>query len=74
MKSWIRGLGLVLSSILTAYHSADAQPSGETMNPVTAPSGSSDNLDEIVVHGIRRGDLISPPPSSPTRLTGSISA
>ncbi|MGD0504578.1 MAG: TonB-dependent receptor [Steroidobacteraceae bacterium] len=60
MKSWIRGLGLVLSSILTAYHSADAQPSGETMNPVTAPSGSSDNLDEIVVHGIRRGDLIMP--------------
>ena len=60
MKSWIRGLGLVSCSIVTAYHSADAQPAGEPMNPVTAPSGSSDNLDEIVVHGIRRGDLIMP--------------
>jgi outer membrane receptor protein involved in Fe transport len=60
MKSWIRGLGLVSCSIVTAYHSADAQPAGETMNPVTAPAGSSDNLDEIVVHGIRRGDLIMP--------------
>jgi outer membrane receptor protein involved in Fe transport len=53
-------LGLVSCSIVTAYHSADAQPAGEPMNPVTAPSGSSDNLDEIVVHGIRRGDLIMP--------------
>ncbi len=60
MKSWIRGLSLVSGSILTAYHSADAQPAGEPMNPVAAPSGSSDNLDEIVVHGIRRGDLIMP--------------
>jgi outer membrane receptor protein involved in Fe transport len=60
MKSWIRGLGLVSCSIITAYHSADAQPAGEPMNPVTAPAGSSDNLDEIVVHGIRRGDLIMP--------------
>ena len=33
-------------------------PAGDTMNPVTAPAGSSDNLDEIVVNGIRRGDLI----------------
>jgi outer membrane receptor protein involved in Fe transport len=60
MKSWIRGLGLVSCSIVTAYHSADAQPAGEPMNPVTAPAGSSDNLDEIVVNGIRRGDLIMP--------------
>src|SRR5580704_14652213 len=60
MKSWIRGLGLVSCSIVAAYHSADAQPAGEPMNPVTAPSGASDNLDEIVVHGIRRGDLILP--------------
>jgi outer membrane receptor protein involved in Fe transport len=60
MKSWIRGLGLVSCSIVAAYHSADAQPAGEPMYPVTAPSGSSDNLDEIVVHGIRRGDLIMP--------------
>jgi outer membrane receptor protein involved in Fe transport len=63
MKSWIRGLGLVCCSIVAAYHSADAadaQPAAESTNPVTAPAGSSDNLDEIVVHGIRRGDLIMP--------------
>ncbi len=60
MKSWIRGLGLVSCSIVTAYHPAGAQPAGEPMNPVTAPAGSSDNLDEIVVHGIRRGDLVMP--------------
>src|SRR3984957_13081617 len=60
MKSWIRGLGLVSCSIVTAYHSADAQQAGGTTNPATAPAGSSDNLDEIVVNGIRRGDLIMP--------------
>jgi len=60
MKSWIRGLVMACCSMVTAYHSADAQPAGEPMNPVTAPAGSSDNLDEIVVHGIRRGDLIMP--------------
>jgi outer membrane receptor protein involved in Fe transport len=60
MKSWIRGLGLVSCSIITTYHSADAQPAGEPMNPVTAAVGSSDNLEEIVVHGIKRGDLIMP--------------
>src|SRR5277367_2937407 len=60
MKSWIRGLGLVSCSIVTAYHSADAQQAGQTTNPVPAAVGSSDNLDEIVVNGIRRGDLIMP--------------
>ena len=60
MKSWIRGLVMACCSIVTAYHSADAQQAAEPMNPVTAPVGSSDNLDEIVVNGIRRGDLIMP--------------
>ena len=60
MKSWIRGLGLVSCAIVTAHHPADAQPAGEPTNPVAAPVGSSDNLDEIVVHGIKRGDLIMP--------------
>src|SRR5580692_12712584 len=60
MKTWICGLGLVSCSIVTVYHSAEAEPAGETTNPVAAPAGSSDNLDEIVVHGIRRGDLIMP--------------
>jgi outer membrane receptor protein involved in Fe transport len=60
MKTWICGLGLVTCSIVAVYHSAEAEPAGETTNPVAAPAGSSDNLDEIVVHGIRRGDLIMP--------------
>src|SRR5277367_5224282 len=60
MKSWIRGLGLVSCAIVTAHHPADAQPAGESTNPVAAPVGSSDNLDEIVVNGVRRGDLIMP--------------
>jgi outer membrane receptor protein involved in Fe transport len=63
MKSWIRGLGLVSCSIVVTYQSAraaDAQPAGETTNPASAAAGSSDNLDEIVVHGIKRGDLIMP--------------
>ena len=57
MNSWIRGVGLMLCSIVLAHRSADAQQAGDT---TTAPAGSSDNLDEIVVHGIRRGDLIMP--------------
>jgi outer membrane receptor protein involved in Fe transport len=60
MRSWIRGSVIVSCSILTAHHSAHAQRSGDTANPVTAPAGSSDSLDEIVVNGIRRGDLIMP--------------
>jgi outer membrane receptor protein involved in Fe transport len=70
MKSWIRGLGLVSGSFVTAYHSAHAQPAAETMNPVTAPAGSSDNLDEIVVNGIRRGDLILPTTVTSTSAYG----
>ena len=64
MKSRIRGsvMGSVMvsCSITAAYQSAHAQPTAETMNTATAPAGSSDNLDEIVVNGIKRGDLILP--------------
>jgi outer membrane receptor protein involved in Fe transport len=60
MKSWIRGSVMVSCSIVAAYHSADAQQAGQSTTPVAAPVGSSDNLDEIVVNGIRRGDLIMP--------------
>jgi outer membrane receptor protein involved in Fe transport len=60
MKSWIRGSVMVLCSTVTAYHSADAQQTGAPTTPVTVPVGSSDSLDEIVVNGIRRGDLIMP--------------
>ena len=62
---------VVLScAIVTAYQSAHAQSAAETMNPVTAPAGSSDNLDEIVVNGIRRGDLILPTTVTSTSAYG----
>jgi outer membrane receptor protein involved in Fe transport len=70
MKSWIRDSVILSCSIAAAYHSADAQPAGETTNPVTAPAGSSDNLDEIVVHGIKRGDLILPTEVTSTSAYG----
>jgi outer membrane receptor protein involved in Fe transport len=60
MKSWIRGLGLVSCAIVAAYRPADAQQAAQPTSPVTAPVGSSDSLDEIVVNGIRRGDLVMP--------------
>jgi outer membrane receptor protein involved in Fe transport len=66
MKSWIRGSVMVCCSIVAAYHPADAQ----TTNPVTAPAGSSDNLDEIVVNGIKRGDLILPTTVTSTSAYG----
>jgi hypothetical protein len=70
MKSWIRDSVIMSCSIAAAYHSADAQPAGETTNPVTAPAGSSDNLDEIVVHCIKRGDLILPTEVTSTSAYG----
>jgi outer membrane receptor protein involved in Fe transport len=59
MNSWVRGLGLVSCSII-ACQLANAQQAGQTTNPAPAAAGSADNLDEIVVNGIRRGDLIMP--------------
>ena len=59
MKSWIRGSLMVACSMSPPTTRPHAQRS-ETTNPATAPAGSSDNLDEIVVNGIRRGDLIMP--------------
>jgi outer membrane receptor protein involved in Fe transport len=70
MKSWIRGAVMVSCPIVAAHQSADAQPAGETTNPVTAPAGSSENLDEIVVNGIRRGDLILPTTVTSTSAYG----
>jgi outer membrane receptor protein involved in Fe transport len=70
MKSWIRGSVILSWSIAAAYHSADAQPAGETTNPVTATARSSENLDEIVVHGIKRGDLILPTELTSTSAYG----
>ena len=62
-RSWIRGLGLLSCSIIAAYPSAHAQQATAQPTAVPAPvsqANASDNLDEIVVHGIRRGDLILP--------------
>jgi outer membrane receptor protein involved in Fe transport len=54
---WIRGWAALVCAAVIVNHSAHAQAGGE---PAAAPAGSSDNLDEIVVNGIRRGDLIMP--------------
>src|SRR3984885_7839344 len=62
-RSWIRGLGLLFCAIIAAYPSAHAQQAIAQPAAVPAPvsqASASDNLDEIVVHGIRRGDLILP--------------
>src|SRR5580700_6440402 len=62
-RSWIRGLGLLFCVIIAAYPSAHAQQAIAQPAAVPAPvsqASASDNLDEIVVHGIRRGDLILP--------------
>jgi len=54
-------ISVVVSCVaLTAYHGALAQQSAATAPPTTAELGSSENLDEIVVNGIKRGDLILP--------------
>ena len=58
--AWVRGWVVMCCSIVAAHHSAFAQSSSEPTNPVTAEAGSSENLDEIVVHGIKRGELIMP--------------
>jgi outer membrane receptor protein involved in Fe transport len=70
MKSSICGWVVLSCAIVTAYPSAHAQSAAEPMNPVTAPAGSSDNLDEIVVNGIRRGDLILPTTVTSTSAYG----
>jgi outer membrane receptor protein involved in Fe transport len=57
LRAWFCGLVLVPGSIVTPYHSARAQQaSGSSLTPTT----SSGDLDEIVVNGIKRGELILP--------------
>ncbi|MHB8476876.1 MAG: TonB-dependent receptor [Steroidobacteraceae bacterium] len=53
-------------SILAGYHSAHAQQSAASAIPPT----SSGDLDEIVVNGIKRGDLILPTQVSSTSAYG----
>ena len=56
MTPWIRVSVIASLSVLTAYHAARAQQSAA---PATPPASTGD-LDEIVVNGIKRGDLIMP--------------
>src|ERR1700730_14410537 len=58
MKSWIRGLFIVSCAIATAHHAAHGQAASPSAAP--APATSSGDLDEIVVNGIKRGELILP--------------
>src|SRR5271170_4761268 len=59
-RSWIRGLGIVSCSIVAAYHPAHAQQTTGSGSTTISQAAASDDLDEIVVHGIKRGDLILP--------------
>jgi hypothetical protein len=54
---WIRVSVVASLSIFTVYHTALAQQSAA---PVSAVAASSGDLDEIVVNGIKRGELILP--------------
>jgi hypothetical protein len=43
-------------SILTAFHAAQAQQATAPTTVAAAPASAADDLDEIVVNGIKRGD------------------
>ncbi len=59
-RSWASGLGIVACSVVVAYHPALAQQTTGSASTTVTQAAASDDLDEIVVHGIRRGDLILP--------------
>ncbi len=63
---------IVSCALVIAGHSAHAQqtPPPAAQAPTTAELGSSENLDEIVVNGIRRGDLILPTQVTSTSAYG----
>jgi len=66
-------VSVVVSCLLiTATHPVLAQQSAATSSAPTATTqlGSSDNLDEIVVNGIKRGDLILPTTVTSTSAYG----
>ena len=56
--------------LITVTHSVLAQQSAAILPPATSELGSSENLDEIVVNGIRRGDLILPTTVTSTSAYG----
>ena len=77
-RSWMRGSVVVACVIITAYHSAHAQ---QAAAPAPAPAAApvvtsatsittTGDLDEIVINGIRRGDLILPTTVTSTSAYG----
>jgi outer membrane receptor protein involved in Fe transport len=62
---WIRVSVIASFSILTAYHGARAQ-----QTVAASPANSAGDLDEIVVNGIRRGELILPTQVTSTSAYG----
>src|SRR5271168_550081 len=72
-RSWIRGSVIASCSILAAYHTAHADQTAEsatTTATATSPATSSGDLDEIVVNGIKRGELILPTEVTSTSAYG----
>ena len=67
MTLWIRVSVVASLSIFTVYHTALAQQSAA---PVSAVAASSGDLDEIVVNGIKRGELILPTQVTSTSAYG----
>ncbi len=63
---WIRVSVIASFSVLTAYHAAHAQ---QSTAPATPPTSAGD-LDEIVVNGIKRGELILPTQVTSTSAYG----
>jgi outer membrane receptor protein involved in Fe transport len=64
---WIRVSVIASISILTAFHTARAQ---QTAASASSPATSTGDLDEIVVNGIRRGELILPTTVTSTSAYG----
>jgi outer membrane receptor protein involved in Fe transport len=62
---WIRASVIASLSVLTTFHVARAQQTA-----AAAPPTSSGDLDEIVVNGIRRGELILPTQVTSTSAYG----
>ena len=51
---------LALLGVAPAFADGDADPQTDSQTNVSATMGTSQDLDEIVINGIRRGDLIMP--------------
>jgi hypothetical protein len=57
-------------SILTAFHAAQAQQAAAPATVAAAPATASDDLEEIVVNGIKRGELVLPTTVTSTSAYG----